>query len=155
MLAIDRVDACELTERDARAAGHESLESVRGTLDRRRDGELYRIEFHLDGPDPRAALRDEVPDERALAEALASLSRMDRSSRRGPWTRATLRIIADRPGVRAAELAAELGREETGAFKVDVRKLKARGLTESLRTGYRLSRRGSIVLDALLQGAGG
>ena len=34
-------------------------------------------------------------------------------------------------------------------FKLDVRKLKELGLTESLRPGYRLSPRGESVLDRL------
>ena len=41
---------------------------------------------------------------------------------------------------------AELGRE-TLAWKADVRKLKEKGLTESLAIGYRLSPRGEAVLD--------
>ena len=52
-----------------------------------------------------------------------------------------LRLIADRPGVRAGDLAESLGRERL-AFKADVRKLKSLGLTESLDVGYRLSPRG-------------
>ncbi len=56
-----------------------------------------------------------------------------------------LRLIGDRPGVRAGDLAAELGRERL-AFKADVRKLKALGLTESLEVGYRLSPRGRAYL---------
>ena len=57
-----------------------------------------------------------------------------------------LRLIGDRPGVRAGDLAAELGRERL-AFKADVRKLKALGLTESLEIGYRLSPRGRAWLS--------
>lgn len=34
-------------------------------------------------------------------------------------------------------------------FKTDVRKLKALGLTESLEVGYRLSPRGTALLDTL------
>jgi ribosomal protein S19E (S16A) len=41
-----------------------------------------------------------------------------------------------------------LGRERL-PFKVDVRKLKQLGLTESLPIGYRLSPRGRAVLDRL------
>ncbi len=63
----------------------------------------------------------------------------------GPWTIATLRLIGDRPGVRAAELAAAAGRERL-PFKADVRKLKELGLTESLEVGYRLSPRGRALL---------
>ena len=49
--------------------------------------------------------------------------------------------IARRPGVRAGDLADELGRERL-PFKADVRKLKNLGLTISLDVGYRLSPRG-------------
>ncbi|GAA3107661.1 hypothetical protein ACFQ0X_07165 [Streptomyces rectiviolaceus] len=59
-----------------------------------------------------------------------------------------LELIDDQPGVRAAELADHVGRE-TQPFKADVRKLKERGLTESLETGYRLSPRGRLVLGRL------
>ena len=45
-------------------------------------------------------------------------------------------LIAERPAVRAGDLADQLGRERL-AFKADVRKLKALGLTESLDVGYR------------------
>ena len=54
-------------------------------------------------------------------------------------------MIADQPGVRAPDLAASVGRE-TKPFKIDVRKLKELGLTESLPVGYRLSPRGRAFL---------
>ena len=57
-----------------------------------------------------------------------------------------LRLIAERPAVRAGDLAESLGRERL-AFKADVRKLKALGLTESLGVGYRLSPRGEAWLE--------
>ena len=61
-----------------------------------------------------------------------------------------LASIRDRPGVPAAELAASFGREKL-PFKLDVRKLKELGLTESLRPGYRLSPRGAAVLARLAE----
>jgi len=76
------------------------------------------------------------------------LERFDRASRHGPWTRQTLELIAGRPEVRAAELAAAVGRE-TQPFKRDVRKLKELGLTESLERGYRLSPRGQALMGRL------
>ena len=79
-----------------------------------------------------------------VAELERRLARLDAS--RGPWTAQVLRMIGDRPGVRAGDLAHELGRERL-AFKADVRKLKALGLTESLEIGYRLSPRGRAYLD--------
>ena len=56
----------------------------------------------------------------------------------GPWTASTLRLVADNPEVRAADLAESVGRDRD-SFKTDVRKLKNLGLTESLLVGYRIS----------------
>ena len=70
---------------------------------------------------------------------------MDRRSRSGAWTQATLRAIAAKPAVRAASLARALGRPRD-EFKRDVRKLKNLGLTSSLETGYRLTAKGEALL---------
>jgi hypothetical protein len=59
-----------------------------------------------------------------------------------------LHLIADRPHVRAPDLAASVGRE-TAAFKNDVRKLKALGLTISHSPGYELSPRGHELVRRL------
>ena len=50
----------------------------------------------------------------------------------------TLGLIATRPAVRAGDLAASVVRD-VAPSKLDVRKLKALGLTISLEVGYRLS----------------
>jgi Mn-dependent DtxR family transcriptional regulator len=89
-----------------------------------------------------------LPDDAQLREIERRLARLDRASRHGPWTRAVLRTIHDQPEVRAADLALQLGRERL-SFKLDVRKLKELGLTESLPRGYRLSPRGQRVVAAL------
>ncbi|HET9558634.1 MAG TPA: hypothetical protein VFS70_15950, partial [Actinomycetota bacterium] len=81
-------------------------------------------------------------------ELVARLARLDRASSHGPWTRATLELIASHPERRAGDLAAMVGRE-IQPFKTDVRKLKALGLTESLEVGYRLSPRGQALLAQL------
>jgi len=52
------------------------------------------------------------------------------------------------PGVVSTVLAEQLGLDRP-SFKLNVRKLKALGLTESLEVGYRLSPRGSALLAAL------
>jgi hypothetical protein len=149
-LAIDAVDAValdDITADDARAAGHPDLADLHAELARHPDGTLYRIAFHLRGEDPRIALREQADlsddDHRAVA---ARLDRLDRASNHGAWTTAVLTLIAERPGVRAGDLAETLGRERL-AFKADVRKLKELGLTESLDVGYRLSPRGKAVLS--------
>jgi hypothetical protein len=100
----------------------------------------------LAGPDPRVSLREQAdlaPEDRAALDA--RLDRWDAARADGPWTRQVLRLIAERPGVRAPDLAASLGRE-TLPFKVDVRKLKELGLTVSLAVGYEISPRGRAYL---------
>lgn len=143
--AVDRVEPEALTEDDARDAGYSSLEKLRQTLPG--DEPLWRIRFRLAGPDPRIALREDADltpqDRQYLRERL---DRLDRASRRGPWTRQTLQLIAERPATRAPDLAASQGLE-TLPFKRDVRKLKELGLTESLDVGYRLSPRGRAFLQ--------
>jgi hypothetical protein len=152
VLAIDTVDVVavgDITEDEAHRAGYRDRAELLAELDRHSDGTLYRIAFHHAGADPRVALREaaDVPEDE-LARIRARLARLDRASSHGPWTEAVIRLIAAHPAVRAADLAASLGRE-TQPFKTDVRKLKQLGLTESLDVGYRLSPRGRTVLSRL------
>jgi hypothetical protein len=138
--AVDPVDEADLTADDARTAGFADVAALRQA--QRGDGQLYRVEVRLAGPDPRVALRSKRRLTQAeRAQLTARLERMDRASPHGPWTAAVLELIAQNPGVRAPDLAARMGRE-TLPFKRDVRKLKELGLTESLEVGYRLSPRG-------------
>jgi DNA-binding MarR family transcriptional regulator len=144
--SVDAVPQRALTAEQARRAGAPSLAALRQALAARPDRPIYRVGLRYAGADPRAALRDDVPDDAEIARLRDWLDRLDRSATTGAWTRDTLRIIDENPAVRAPELAAALGRD-TPSFKRDVRKLKERGLTESLDIGYRLSRRGAAVLD--------
>ena len=152
VLAIDDIEQVadtDVSDDDARRAGFASAEDALANPLLRRDGDLYVVRFHTAGPDPRVALRDHrLMDTDELADVVTRLERLDRASRRGPWVASTLSVIRDRPGVRAADLAAAAGLE-TQRFKTDVRKLKALGLTESLDVGYRISPRGETVLSNL------
>jgi hypothetical protein len=151
VVAFDTVEPVardSLTDADARSAGLAGLDELLELVDRRPAGTIYRIDLRLAGPDPRVALRETEPDHAETARLLGRLERLDRASRHGPWTEAVLRAIDERPGTRAGDLAAGFGRERD-PFKLDVRKLKELGLTESLRPGYRLSPRGRAVLAAL------
>ena len=107
---------------------------------------MFRVGLRHGGRDPREVLRETVPDEPEIATIRAWLDRLDAASSEGPWTRATLDLIDLNPGRRAPELAEQVGRE-TASFKRDVRKLKEKGLTQSLDIGYRLSPRGMAVVD--------
>ena len=143
--SVEIVTEADIAEPDAQRSGFESRTELLEYLDGR-DGALFRISFHLAGPDSRIALRENAsltPDE--LAAVGARLARMDRGEE---WTIATLRLIGERPATRAALLAAAVG-SETLQFKARVRRLKELGLTESLVVGYRLSPRGRTVLQAL------
>jgi hypothetical protein len=142
---VDQVGLDDLTDDDARRAGATSVDALVDALAHRPDTPVWRVGLHFAGADPREALRDEVPDEAELARLRAWLDRLDAAAPYGPWTRETLTIIGDNPGRRAPELAAGLGRE-TAEFKRDVRKLKEKGLTQSLDIGYLLSARGAAVL---------
>jgi hypothetical protein len=148
VLAIDDVRVIaeqDITDDDARRSGFTDRDALRAEL-AGREGELFRIEFHLAGEDPRIALREQaVLSDDDVAALTRRLARLDGASPHGPWTDAVLRLIAARPGVRAGDLAESLGRERL-PFKADVRKLKALGLTESLQIGYRLSPRGEAWL---------
>jgi len=151
MIEVDdvrAVDPAKITRADARRAGFPDAATLVGQLRGDPDLPVYRIAFHVvDEPDPRSVLA--ASSELSVAdreEIDRRLERLDRASKEGPWTRAVLDVIAARPSVRAADLAAGFGRE-TLPFKNDVRKLKNLGLTESLEVGYRLSPRGRAFLE--------
>lgn len=137
-----------VTAAEARRAGYATVRALHEDIGADRPGSTYRVELRLAGPDPRLELRERLPDADELSMIITRLARLDAASKHGPWTASVLRTVAERPGVRAPELAASYGRE-TLPFKTDVRKLKELGLTESLAVGYRLSPRGAAVLAAL------
>ena len=142
------VPVAKITAADARRAGFASKQALLDHLGPGPD-DVWRIEFRFDGEDPRTALRETVPaTDDEIASIVKRLERLDRASPRGPWTAPTLELIRDRPATRAADLA-ESQLRDMPSFKIDVRKLKALGLTESLERGYRLSPRGAAVLRHL------
>jgi hypothetical protein len=140
----------DIPERDAKLAGFadrtaliEYLRSGPKGEDLTDATELYRVELHHGGDGDRVeiALDDKLGAD-DVAAISAKLARMDGKE---PWTRQTLRLIAKHPRIAASRLAAKLGRE-TLPFKVDVRKLKKLGLTQSFEVGYELSPRGRAYL---------
>jgi len=150
--AVSRVKVSDITGEDAARAGFETREALvhylaggpKGKLDA--DTELFRVELHFAGDGDRVPLALEAelsPDD--VRTLQAKLKKLDADK---PWTLETLSIIERRPQVVARLLAQELGRERD-AFKVDVRKLKHLGLTQSFEVGYELSPRGKAFLKAL------
>ncbi len=155
VLAVDRIERvrlADITERDARKSGfaskHELLEYIRSgpAGDLHDDSELFRVELHHGGEEDRVeiALDDDLSAD-DIEVIAAKLARMDAQ---GEWTATTLALIEKSPRVAASRLAAKLGRE-TAPFKVDVRKLKRLGLTQSFEVGYEVSPRGRAYRKAI------
>ncbi|HEY6565986.1 MAG TPA: hypothetical protein VI341_00585 [Actinomycetota bacterium] len=154
MIEVDSVDLIEVTEIDRSDAIRAGYPDAGAAIDDLRGEEgtpVYRVRFHrVDEPDPRTVLAEDTGFTSEDVAALAGrLDRIDGRSSHGPWTRSTLEMIAQRPGIRAADLAASFDRD-VPSFKRDVRTLKGLGLTLSLEVGYRLSPRGEAFLRRLL-----
>jgi hypothetical protein len=140
----------EITDRDAKKAGFNSLDELLSDL-YERDEDIYKIKVHWVGEDPRKALRtNDKLSKKELDDIIGKLQKLDENSQRGKWTQLYLQMIHDQPNTHAQILAEQIGLS-IPTFKPWVRKLKALGLTESLRPGYRLSPRGKKVLAALRQ----
>ena len=145
---VDEVPVERITDKEARRAGFADRHELVAQLQDPNATHVYRVAFHHGGADPRQRLREDAAlTDEDVAALNRRLDRLDRASTHGPWTRATLQLIADQPATQSGVLAAVLGRDRP-PFKLDVRKLKELGLTESLTVGYRLSPRGRALLDA-------
>jgi hypothetical protein len=149
VLAVDEVDPAAITDEEGRRSGARDADDARSQLRGDDAWPTYRITVRAaTGPDPRSELAaDDALSEDDVAAIDGRLDRLDRASSYGAWTMETLRLIEAHPATLAADVAARVGRERD-PFKLDVRKLKGLGLTESLRVGYRLSPRGRAYLAA-------
>jgi hypothetical protein len=137
-----------ISNADVRRAGYESREALVEELTERSDGKIYRIELGALEADPRTALRKKRASESDLQDLILRLERLDGRSNGAPWTRRVLDLVHDHPARRAGDLCKMAGQDKM-SFKLNVRKLKTLGLTESLEVGYRLSPRGAALLDEL------
>lgn len=151
--SVDVIEPAAIGAQEARQAGYGSVADALAGLRGDPSLPVYRIRFRrLDEPDPRDELAAAAtPGAEEVAALSARLNRMDRLSRRGPWTMAILRQIADRPGTVSTELAEAMGWPRHD-FKLHVRRLKELGLTLSLDVGYRLSPRGESYLNYMRTG---
>ena len=144
---VTRIELSAISATDARRAGYSSREDLLADLNARTEGEVYRIELGPLSPDPRVSLRNTRPAGDDLKTLTERLRRLDARTRE-PWTVRVLELIEAHPALRAADLCKRAGQERL-PFKINVRKLRALGLTESLEVGYRLSPRGVAVLQAI------
>ena len=146
---VGEVAVGTLTDTDAVAAGEIDLPTLLQRLKNPSpDSRVWRVGLRYVGIDDRIGRRlDDRLTNDDIAALRTRLDQLDRSAG-GPWTRTTLRLIEKYPGVVSTALARHTGLERP-AFKLNVRKLKEMGLTESLDTGYRLSPRGEALLRAI------
>jgi hypothetical protein len=147
IVTVDEVSIARISDADARRAGYASRDDLMTELTARTEGKVYRIQLGALRPDPRVALRQsaEIAGEEQR-EIARRLQRLDAHAAEGAWTQRTLEIIRDHPARRAGDLCRLVGLELL-PFKLNVRKLKALGLTESLEVGYRLSPRGVVFMN--------
>jgi len=150
ILSVDQIPVSKLTAAGAKRAGFASKAELTESLRPGEDRQLYCIRVEHAGEDPRIALRNatELSDDE-VADLQKAFARFDKTPvQPGLEPLALLRLLAENEGVRAPDLAESFG-VETKWFKSRIRRLKTRGLTESLRVGYRLSPRGQTALDRL------
>lgn len=146
--SVDKISLSSISVPDAQRAGYRTKSALLDELSQR-SGDVYRIELTYAGADPRIELRENTDLSPEDLDMLRDrLDAMDRRSDRGPWTRSTLELLAQHPGVRAQDLADRVGIEKH-RFKTDVRKLKGLGLTISHSPGYELSPRGRALLGSI------
>lgn len=150
VLSVDRVPLGAISEEDARAGGFASRAELlaymapvaKQPLTAR--SPVFRVDFRHGGDGDRVTV---ALDPELSPEALADLERRrGRMERSGPWVHQVLKLIHKHPRVAASKLALKLGRE-TAPFKIDVRKLKKLGLTQSFEVGYEVSPRGLRYLE--------
>jgi hypothetical protein len=131
----------------ARRCGFESLVDLMRVAKHGPGERVFVIDFHYDG---KASARPTPATSAVSAEELAALIQrleaMDRRSRIGPWTLATLRAIEARPACSRRSLPA-VGRPRD-EFKRDVRAESPRP-TFSLEIGYRLTPKGEALVAAM------
>lgn len=146
---VGRVAVGSIGEEDARLAGFSSRDELLRFMSEGPTGpvtsrtEVWRVALHHGGDGDRVEIA--LDDQLSPAEVDALARRLERL---GDWAVPTLKLISQRPRVAASVLARRLGRDRD-PFKVDVRKLKRLGLTQSFEVGYELSPRGRALLAKL------
>ncbi len=148
--AVSLVTTKSVTASDAKRAGFDSRVALidylleLGPLDE--TTEIWRVELRHVGDGDRVEFA--MVDALTEADIAAIRARLASFDARVRWTKKTLAIISEHPRVAASQLAKKLKRE-TLELKVDIRKLKKLGLTQSFEVGYEISPRGRAYLDCV------
>ena len=147
--AVASVTLADISERDALDGGFLSREELLAYLapvakkPLTATTHVFRVGFVHGGDGDRVPVALETV---ISAEALFELQkRVERLEREGKWVRKVMELMVKHPRVAASALAKKL-KLETEPFKIDVRKLKKLGLTQSFEVGYEVSPRGKKFL---------
>lgn len=147
--SVEPLTVGQISEADAKAGGFQSRDELLAYLApvakvKLTDAtKVFRVGFVHGGDGDRVAI---ALDTEISADALADLEkRVGRLERQGKWVRRVMELIEKHMRVAASALAKKLKRE-TEPFKIDVRKLKKLGLTQSFEVGYEVSPRGRAFL---------
>lgn len=149
ILDIKPVALGEISSADVHKAGYQTRQQLSDVLQKQAPGTIYKISLAYHSPDPRIKLRgNHQLSEMELGNIIKGLQRLDHYAKNGPWTQRIMEAIQRHPRMSAASLSQITG-DEKDWFKLQVRKLKNKGLTISHGIGYSLSPRGRVVLEAL------
>ena len=144
--SLNKMTYKQIAESDIREAGYQTREELDQALGTKKNGDIYKIIFELEQPDPRIALRENTHlSDSDIIELLKKLERLDTRGKVKDWTRKVLCLVHEDPGQLAVYYAGKLGYEKEW-FKLNIRKLKNLGLTISLANGYEISPRGKAFL---------
>ena len=147
--SIREVQLEDISDEEAKAAGFASAKSLTGLLASQKEGKIYKIAVSYLKEDPRIELREQsVITVEEFNEIKKALENLDKFSKVGKWTIKTLQAIRENPKMKSADLAV-ITKKEKEWLKLNVRKLKALGLTISHEPGYTLSPRGEVYMTII------
>lgn len=147
ILSIAPVEESGISEQEAINAGFADVSELVGTLRAQLDGTIYRIGIRYHSEDPRISLRTgSLTDDGAYRSLHMKLARLDQYSKTGPWTWKVMETISHHPHLRAADLAVLTGFGKEW-LKLNIRKLKNLGLTQSHEVGYSISPLGASFME--------
>ncbi len=146
---MEEIEQDEITGRDAVRAGFSDREELLKSLPVKSTATLFKITLRYHSPDPRIKLREQTElSKQEFEELRHKVERLDKFSRRGPWTGKVLRAIAENPHMHAVGISSLTGFEKEW-LKRNIRKLKNLGLTISHQSGYELSPLGKYFMERI------
>ena len=149
IVSTEKTALDKITDSEAQMAGFSAAQPLIQLLESQKDGDIYKIEVVFDSEDPRIELGEKANiSEEELEELKQALDNLDKFSKIGKWTTKTLIAIQENPKLRAADLAIKAKKEKEW-LKLNIRKLKALGLTISHEPGYTLSPLGEEYLKLI------